>query len=288
MIDDKDLSDLYRLGAVEKPPESLDQKILHQAHMATLRHSRWRRWQWPASAAASVMLCTTLYMLYTDKSEFDLLAPPMSESSSLPASSEKMQAPVRISADVDLKESDEPQAELFNEEESASAPAKMKAERKARSSASKASAAKTQKNKAKQRQEESRMMQLAPAPASSPAASRELQALDAAQERSVADEVAVPEAQLLQGMGATKGQAEIRIPKQRKKIHPQYNPETGKVTPHHLLKEKQNILSAEQYIVAIKKALAEGDKDQAQQLLQELQTHYPEKWGQSKLKEFEQ
>ena len=64
-----EISDLYRQGATETPPEALDDAILRRARIhcpppQTSGHSSWaRRWRWPLSTAVSVVVVATVLLL---------------------------------------------------------------------------------------------------------------------------------------------------------------------------------------------------------------------------------
>ena len=97
-----DLSSLYQKGADEMPPESLDQIILAQAEeqIQPARRSRWASWQWPLSAAAVVVVASSIIL---DLHQQDQLGvEPMIMEEMMPMDSEMMEtAPsLRMSAPV--------------------------------------------------------------------------------------------------------------------------------------------------------------------------------------------
>lgn len=97
-----DLSSLYQKGADEMPPESLDQIILVQAEeqIQPSRTSRWASWQWPLSAAAVVVVASSIIL---DLHQQDQLGvEPMIMEEMMPMDSEMMEAApsLRLSAPV--------------------------------------------------------------------------------------------------------------------------------------------------------------------------------------------
>ena len=97
-----DLSSLYQKGADEMPPESLDKIILAQAEEQSQpsRRSRWASWQWPLSAAAVVILASSIIL---DLHQQDQLGvEPMIMEEMMPMDSEMMEAApsLRMSAPV--------------------------------------------------------------------------------------------------------------------------------------------------------------------------------------------
>ena len=97
-----DLSSLYQKGADEMPPESLDKIILAQAEEQSQpsRRSRWTAWQWPLSAAAVVVVASSIIL---DLHQQDQLGvEPMIMEEMIPMDSEMMEtAPsLRMSAPV--------------------------------------------------------------------------------------------------------------------------------------------------------------------------------------------
>ena len=97
-----DLSSLYQKGADEMPPESLDKIILAQAEEQSQpsRRNRWTAWQWPLSAAAVVVVASSIIL---DLHQQDQLGvEPMIMEEMIPMDSEMMEtAPsLRMSAPV--------------------------------------------------------------------------------------------------------------------------------------------------------------------------------------------
>lgn len=66
--DEQQVSEFYHAQDSEKPSNELDMKILAQARENMPVYSQWRKWQWPASVAASVVFVSVI--MFTQYSSF--------------------------------------------------------------------------------------------------------------------------------------------------------------------------------------------------------------------------
>lgn len=72
MNDENQVRKWYKASAQEQPSEQLDAAVLAMAKAhTTSRQFKWRRYQWPFSVAASVLLVSVLYLTNTQQFEVD-------------------------------------------------------------------------------------------------------------------------------------------------------------------------------------------------------------------------
>jgi len=87
-----DLSALYKQGAAELPPESLDRDILAKAEdeLQPAQGNRWKAWQWPLSAAAVVVVASSIILDLRQQDQLGV--EPMILEEMMPMDSEMMEA----------------------------------------------------------------------------------------------------------------------------------------------------------------------------------------------------